>query len=98
MYTLNSEITINGTILRFATEITIESSWNTFTDTAVIELPDLFNKTITSKTIYARFPVGSEVTIKLGYFPNLNTVFNGFVTGITSGKRAKIECRDHMWM
>ena len=100
MKRLVSEITIGDFSFNFVTNLTIESSWNTFTDTATIIIPNKFrkdNKTIIvgSDNIFKR---EDPVEIKIGYFPNLITKFKGFLTNIRPDSPLVLECEDTMWL
>ena len=100
MKRLVSEITIGNFRFDFVTNLTIESSWNTFTDTATIIIPNKFrkdNKTIIigSDNIFKR---EDPVEIKIGYFPNLITKFKGFLTNIRPDSPLVLECEDTMWL
>ncbi len=106
MLRLSSEITIQrkGATTKFVFDyvnsVTIDSSWETFTDTASIFMPNtLRNKngnTITAGT-KGLFKRGDAVTIKLGYFPKLVTRFEGFIDRIRPTRPMEIMCEDQMW-
>jgi hypothetical protein len=92
MLRLNSEILIGSLKFTFVTELQINKSWETLTDTAMISLP---NK-ITSKNeeIKDIIKVNDPVTIKTGYFPNLVTRFTGYVSKVVPESPLKIMCED----
>ncbi len=100
MKRLNSEISIGDETFRFVNELEISSSWETFTDTAKIRLPNRFvrdNQTITVG-VDNLFKRGDAVTIKLGYFPNLVPIYQGFVSKVLPDSPLVIECEDAMWL
>lgn len=100
MKRLVSEITIGNFTFNYVTEVTIEKSWETFTDTAKITIPNKFlkdNKTVTvgSNNVFNR---GDAVEIKLGYFPNLETKFKGYISKIIPDSPLTLECQDRMFL
>ena len=100
MFRLISEITIGDFKFNYTTKVTINKSFDKMTDTATIEMPNKFlkdNKTITvgSNNVFKR---NDPVTIKLGYFPNLKTEFEGFISKITPDSPLKLECQDRMYL
>jgi len=79
-------------VFRYVTNLQINKSWETLTDTAVIEMPGkLKNEQSFLKDLIR---VNDAVTIKLGYFPNLVTRFTGYVSSIVPGSPLKIRCED----
>jgi len=77
----------------YAHKITINKSWDTFTDTAIIELPSNIS-TKDRKKIYDEIKEGQQVTIKLGYYPYLKTRFEGYVIRVEPKSTLKIYCED----
>jgi hypothetical protein len=92
----------NGDVYEFdfCNSIEINSSYENFTDTAKIVLPrklsfegkDLFTGT------NAIFKRGDEVKIELGYFPNLQTRFEGYISYVNGALPVEIECEDKMFL
>ena len=87
-------------VLDFVNEIQIESSFENKTDTAKITIP----KTITnngkpistgSDSIFKR---GDKVKIECGYYPNLTTIFEGYITTVNTKSPIIIECEDEMFL
>jgi len=100
MLRLNCEITIGTFTFNYTHEIEVESSWETFTDTAKIQIPFKFKRgddTLTA-TEAGLFKRGDEVTIKTGYYPDLNTVFEGYVSRIIPDSPFIVECEDAAWL
>ncbi len=86
-------------IFNYVTDVTIESSWDTFTDKAVIVLPNKFIKDnedviIGDNNIFKR---GDRVVIGLGYFPIIKERFRGYIARIKPDSPLIIECEDRMW-
>jgi hypothetical protein len=92
MLRLNSEITIGNLRFTFVTNLQINKSWETLTDTAVISLPNNIRKK--NEEIKDLIKVNDAVTIKLGYFPNLVTRFTGFVSKVVPESPLKVMCED----
>ena len=100
MKRLFSKITIGAFELDFVNEIEMNSSWKTFTDTATIILPKKITKG--GESIFngddAVIKKGDPVTIELGYFPELNVVFNGYVSKVENTSPVVIHCEDEMFL
>jgi hypothetical protein len=105
MLRLVSNITIAGKSFSYVNELTVSSSWKTFTDTASIVIPNRFLKN--GETIVGGdnnvFKRGDTVTIGVGYYDadienaSIKTVFTGYVSKIHSGSPFKISCEDESW-
>jgi hypothetical protein len=96
MLRLRSEITINKTTFNAVVSVEIESSWENLTDTCRVELPNNFKRdgrpiTVGDEGFFKR---GDAVLVKLGYFPNLNTEFEGFIRNIYVDNVIVIDCED----
>lgn len=104
MKRLSSQIRIGNFIFDYVTNITIESSWNTFTDTATITLPNKFrlkNRTENKDVVAGPnnlFKRGDVVEINIGYFPNLKRRFTGFLSQIRPESILVLQCEDAMWL
>lgn len=103
-YKLNSFIKINNFELDFVTDVTIQSSWDMFTDTASIVIPKrLFYKTPNGNTrrivagADAAFKRGDLVDIQLGYDNRLEVAFSGFLSNVYPKQPIRMECEDEMW-
>ena len=100
MLRINPQIKLGDKVFSFVTDVTIESSWELFTDTAVILLPNKFEQdgeTITAG-VNNLFKRGDIVEISLGYLPNLDVRFTGFISKILPDSPLRIECEDAMWL
>lgn len=100
MKRLECQIKIGDFIFDYVTHLVIESSWDTFTDTATITLPNKFIRN--NKVIFAGtknlFKRGDVVEINLGYFPKLQRRFTGFMNNIRPETPLVLECEDSMWL
>jgi len=93
MLRLKSEITIGSLVFPYVTNCQINSSWESLTDTAIIELPtNITNKD--NDYIKDIIKVNDKVEIKLGYHPNLVTRFVGYVSEVVPESPLKIMCED----
>lgn len=102
-----TRMTIGSADFDFVNSLSIESSWENFTDTCRITLPrklrplknGVFNESITVEGIWNR---GDRVSISLGYILEDNTVevserFTGYLSRITTKNPLEFECEDEMW-
>jgi hypothetical protein len=93
-------MTIGNKFFRWATEISIQSSWKQFTDNVKIVIP----KNIRSggqpivNGENSLFKRGDKVSIELGYFPNLTKVFDGYVSDIKINTPIELTCADAMFL
>ncbi len=100
MKTLQSEILIGNFRFNYVTNVSIQSGWDIFTDTATITLPNKFRKD--NKDVIAGannlFKRGDRVEISLGYFPTLKTRFKGFISEVIPDSPLVIRCEDRMFL
>lgn len=98
MKRLICEISIGSLTTTFVRRFEIESTWDKFTDTAVIEFPReiVFRKE--RQRIENVISVNDPVTIKAGYFPDMTERFVGFVSKIEPDVVTKIHCQDGAWL
>ena len=99
MKRIDTEISINGVVFSGANSIEVVSSWEDMTDTCTILIPNKFKRNNKSMTVGDNgfFKRGDEITVKMGYFPNLETRFEGFIRRITPDNLITIECEDLMF-
>jgi hypothetical protein len=106
MLRLNSKITFtsktDGTeiVFDFVNSVEIESSYENLTETAKITIPRKLNfdgKPI-AVGLNSIFKRGDSVKIELGYFPDLRTVFNGYITKVSPKTPIVLECEDNMFI
>lgn len=99
MKRLNCQIQIGSYNFNYVCNINTESTWEEFTNTCTIELPNKFqtkNKTlIEANGIFKR---GDYVVIKTGYYPTLTQIFVGYISQIKIGSPFIVECQDTMWL
>lgn len=95
MIRLNCEIRIGNYKFTYVNNVVIRKSYDTYTDTAVITMPNKFKDT--NDNILEIFNVGDEIEIKLGYYPELITRFKGYLTKKLPGSPAVFECQDEAW-
>jgi hypothetical protein len=97
-----NKVTNNQMIFDFVNRVTIETSFENLTQTAHIVLPRKITfqgKEIASgnkqDTLFHR---GDKVLIQLGYYPNLTTVFKGYINRISINSPIEIDCDDEMFI
>lgn len=95
MLTLQSDITVGNLRFKTASSVRITKTWKQLTDTARIEFPR--NLKLKNKSLKERVQVGQKVTIQLGYKPDLQEEFRGYVTNVSPTEPFVIECQDEMW-
>lgn len=101
MKRLVSEITVGDFRFNYVTNLSIQESWDTFTDTATIVLPNKFRLKDGQQLIVGSdsvFQRGDIVEIKVGYFPTLTTRFKGFVSKVIPESPMVLQCEDRMWL
>jgi hypothetical protein len=106
MLRLKSKITFNVAsqtepiIFDFVNDVEINISHTDLTATAKIIVPRklTFNGKNIASGINAIFRRGDKVKIELGYFPNLRTVFEGYISNININSPIIIECEDNMFL
>lgn len=104
MKKLDVNIEISGFVFDFVNEISLQSSWDLFTDTARIVLPRklrfkrngqvLENITKGDNSIFKR---GDRVKVSAGYDGNLTERFNGYIRRVIPDKPMVFECEDEMY-
>ncbi len=95
-----SNIKIGENEFDFLTKGEFSSSWKLFTDTGSITLPHRFVKD--NKVVYAGennfFNKGDYISISAGYFPDLEQVFEGYVSAIKPSIPVEISIEDPAWL
>ena len=79
----------------FLTTVEITNTRNNFTDTATITLPNRISQK--NKRISDVVKKGSPVKIELGYFPDLFTEFEGYVSQVVPDKTLVIQCENESY-
>lgn len=95
MLRLNQRITIEGRELPYVQTVEIKDTRNDFTNTAIVTLPNRLPER--NKKISDFIAKGSAVKIELGYFPNLYTEFEGYVSQVIPEKTAVIMCENEAY-
>lgn len=95
MLRLYQKITINGRVLPFVSNVTITDSRNNFTNTCDITIPNRISGR--NNRISEVIEKGSSVKIELGYFPNLFTEFEGYVSQVIPEQTALIRCENEAY-
>lgn len=76
------------------------SSWKKFTDTAKLSIPIKVKKD--NKTIFIGsenlFKKGDFATISVGFFPNIEKIYEGYLTKITPKDVVEMEFEDPSWI
>ena len=91
MLQLNCKIEIGLWSFSYVTNITINESIDNFTRTATIILPQKWYEN-TAFNLFREVKIGDPVTIKLGYYPNLETRFKGYVSKRVPNSPLEIYC------
>jgi len=101
MKRLVSDITIGNFQFDYVTSLSINESWDTFTDTGSITLPNRFRTKDGRDIIVGQdsvFKRGDAVDISVGYFPTLTKRFTGFISKVTPDSPLLLELEDRMWL
>lgn len=98
--TFTSKTDSKEIVFDFLNDVSIESSYENLTETAKITIPRKLNfqgKPI-AVGISSIFKRGDKVKIELGYFPQLRTVFEGYISKIHPKTPIVMECEDNMFI
>ncbi len=100
MFKLQSDISIGNYNFTSVVNVKIERSSRQIIGGATIELPlQMTLQNNNKKTIAKAIKRGDNVVIKLGYSPNLNLEFEGFVSNIKAkANKTIIECQDNSFL
>lgn len=105
MLRLQCEIIVGDIKFDFCESVEVESSWENFTDTCKITMPTKFkdkNNNIFSldrlQAEMALFKPGDKVTVKLGYVPEMWTVFEGYLKRALPNTPLIFECEDASYL
>lgn len=99
MKRLFCEITIGAFTFDFVNEVEIKSTWKELTDTCSLTLPKRITRDGSSVFIGENSIIkrGDAVTVKLGYYPTLETYFEGYVDSLSIGTPVVINCENEIW-
>ena len=102
MKRLYSKISIGDFEFTYVTEVEISSSWKDLTDKCSITLPKQLTKDgesiINPDNGTAIFKKGDAVKVELGYFPDSEVYFTGYVSKVIPSSPIVIECEDEMFL
>jgi hypothetical protein len=105
MLMLQCDITIGNLSFDYCEAVEVSSSWEQFTDTCKITMPTKFkdkNKNIISldrlQAEKGVFKPGDKVTVKLGYVPQMWTVFEGYLKSANPNTPLIFECEDASYL
>jgi len=96
-------IQLNNITLKFCESFSIESTWDNFTDTAEIVIPNVIFKSETSNAtvgLNTLLQRGDPVEIKAGYNKaqaQLESLFKGFISDVKTGTLITIKAQDAMY-
>lgn len=104
MLRLYTNIVINGSggdlELNYVNEASTNESWENLTDYFKLVFPRNINKD--GRNIFtgsdALFKNGDSITVKHGYYPNLNVIFKGYISDIGAKVPLEIKCEDEMYL
>lgn len=87
-------------VFDFVNNVEINTSHKDLTSTAKITIPRklTFDGKEITKGRDSLFRRGDKVKIELGYFPNLTTVFLGYISNVNINAPIVIECQDNMFL
>lgn len=100
MKRLTNLITVGNHQFNFVSEVDINSSYETYTDTCTITIPSNVKwegKSIISGANNTIFKLGDKVKVELGYDFNNQTVFTGYLTRVKTGDNIQLICEDEMY-
>jgi len=103
MYAISTYIQLNNIVLNYCESFAIQSTWDAFTDTAEIVVPNvIFRSQTTNESIGldALLKRGDPVLIKGGYNKSEKDApirFKGFISDIETGTILRIKCQDAMY-
>lgn len=86
-------------VFDFVNNVEVKSTFEDLTSTATITVPRklTFNGTPIANGTSAIFKRGDKVKIELGYFPDLRTIYEGYVSTVSLTTPLVIECEDEMF-
>ena len=98
--TIKSELTGKEIEFDFLNEFTTSESFEHLTDLATVTLPRKISQSglplfTGSNPIFKR---KDKIKIEAGYFPNRETIFEGFITHVSANVPVQLECEDYMFV
>lgn len=100
MLTPTVEITIGDRTFRYCESFVLKSDWRELTDTLELIIPGRFRDRTAVLTVGDTniFRSGQLVTLKVGYYPFSETIFEGYVKSVQPGYSTKIVCEDGAYL
>ena len=80
----------------FVHQVSIKSGWKYLADTCQVVLPR--NLKFQGRSIKELLRVGDKLEVKLGYDGELQTEFQGYLTGISAEAPIKLKAEDKTWL
>lgn len=96
MLNLNCKITVGKWSFDYVTQLSITASADMFSSTANIKLPQKFYDN-SKYNLFNEIAIGDEVKIKVGYYPNIETRFVGYVSKRVPNSPLEIHCENESW-
>ena len=87
-------------IFNWVGNVEIVSSYDLFTDTATITLPDkvIANGKMIRLSNAGYIKKGMKILVRLGYSKTLKTIFKGYISSVSNSLPFTIKCEDEMYM
>lgn len=97
---LNCKITAGGKVFNWVHSVNIERSREKLTDTCTIVIPKQVRYKGSSMVIGEDkvFKKGDSVKVELGYYPNLDVRFTGYIKDVMVDENATLVCEDEMYL
>lgn len=96
MLELQCNIIVGSWSFNYVTDLRIDEVIDKFTRTAFIRLPQRFYDD-SSYDLFDTIGIGDNVVISLGYYPNLELRFTGYVSKRVPNSPLDIYCEDESW-
>jgi len=98
--TFTSKKTSEVVVFDFVHEVKTSSSFEDLTQTAEITIPRnvVFNGKPIAVGLNSIFKRGDKVKIELGYFPELKTIFTGYISEVRNATPLQLMCEDEMFI
>lgn len=86
-------------VIDFATQFETNESYEHLTDTLKIVFPRrlLMKGREMFSGLNPMFVRGDEIELKAGYYPNLRTIFKGYIAKVAATLPIELTCEDEMW-
>lgn len=101
MKRLTSIIEIGDLKFNYVNKVEVNTSYETYTDTAIIKIPNNIKyegKSIVIGSNSTIFKLGDKVSISLGYDFNYQVVFEGYLAKVNTSNTIELHCEDAMYL